>query len=248
VTRLPWTTPPLLLTLTVRPPGNTLSDVHICVVGGLSTDAIAWSARDPRFCQPVAVTVETRDIRTIQWYWSTFLVATLTPFPDLHHLKARPVCFRPERTAPVYDHIFVEERQVQEYIDESPGNQFIVYGLDQTPHTLMRAQLATAKVYLPCRQKESADQRGVDVLHKAVATIAIPEGTFFVPCLQLEALLLVPGTCRVQLIATGIVWDCSVVYLYSAEDRADAQSFVGGSANNGGPGSSKEVHFLCRLP
>lgn len=237
------------ITLTVRPPGNTLNDVHICLVctGPSMTDTLSWSDLPPQtHCPRLTVTSANRDARTIRWHEQTHLVSALTPFPCLRTDPA-PEPFRPDRTARVYDHIHLEERHVQEFIEEAPGDHFIVYGHTSVPHTMTRHQLTTAKVYLPCRRKNSADHGGLEVLHKAIVTIAIPEGSFFVPCLQVDELLCQPGTCRVQLTASSVVWDCSIVYIHSPHDREEAQNFVGGNANNGGPFSAKHVHFLQRL-
>jgi hypothetical protein len=237
------------ITLTVRPPGNTLNDVHICIVckSPSMTATLAWSDIPQRtHCRRLAVTPSDRDHRTIQWHGKTHLISTLTLFPGLGR-EHPPEPFVPDRAAVVYDHILLEERCVQEFIDEAPGNHFIVYGHNCVPHTMTRHQLTTAKVYLPCRRKDSADHGGLEVLHKAIVTMSISEGSFFVPCLQVEELLSNPGSCRVHLTASSFVWDCSVVYIHTPRDREEAQTFVGGNTNNGGPFSAKQIHYLHRL-
>lgn len=240
-----------ILTLTVRPPGNTLGDVYVCLVNADSHHPVLW---DPTNAQvPLLASTEsnTREERVVQWYQTDHLIATLVPFVGLHQAQSCTTtgvtAFYPDPLAVVYDHIQVEERGVQDYIDEAPGDHFVVYGENKVPHTLSRLQLATARIYLPCRERGSADNHGMDVLHKAVTAIAVSVGTFYVPTTQLRELLDVPGTCRVLLTPTGMTWDCSVVYIHSDAEREEIQNFAGGLANNGGAFSGKTIHALCRL-
>jgi len=237
----------LVVTLTVCPPGVTMQEVHVCMVCTESTLPVAWSlVPEGQRRALLPRTTTTNDCRTIYWNKTEHLISTLTPFPSLDQVL--PSAFIPDIEEVVYDHIMLEERKVGEYIEEDIANHLIVYDTRCTPCTLTREQIRNAKVYLPCRKKYSADHLNVDVMHKAIVTVSTMMGTFFVPSVQMYELLQVSASRRFQLVPTDILWDCSTVFLHSAQDREDAQSYIGGITNNGGPYSHKRIHFIRRLP
>jgi hypothetical protein len=230
-----------LVTLTVRPPGNVLTDVHGCIMclESVSTPT-AWSLVPRSHSHSILPHDCIDDRRTLFWNDAEYLVSTLTPFPATCDVTSG-VDLTPDRQAIVYDHIMLENRRVGEYLDEEPGNHLILYDVQGIPCTMTREQIRSSKVYVPCRTINIADHLEVDVQHKAIVGLSTACGTFYVPREQL-----VDGQVF-QLVPTKIHWDCSVMLVQSDEDRADVQEYVGGFSSNGGPWSHKMIHYLRHL-
>jgi hypothetical protein len=235
-----------IVTLAVKPPGIFLHDLHICIICTDSVLPICWSLVPKTQCCRVLPISSVDMRRTIFWNNSEHLLSTLSPFPGVCQVTSTD--FVPCVQDTVHDFITLENRTVKDYIDEDPLNHFVIYDTNFTPFTMSRKQIRNAKVYLPCRMKNSADHLEVEVMHKACVTVNTMYGTYYVPCVQMADILLLLGTRRFQLVATDIQWDCSTLLLHSVNDREDAQSYVGGIANNGGPWSNKHIHFIRRLP
>ena len=244
--RIDWTSSTPIVTLTVKPPGVFLHDLHICIVCTPSVLPISWSLVPTTQCRRILATTVVDIRRTLYWDDADHLLSTLAPFPGVHQVNATDFVSCVQDI--VHDHILLEDRTVQEYLDEDPLNHFIVYGPNDRACTISREQVRNAKVYLPCRTKNSSCHLEVHVMHKACLTINTMYGTYYVPCIQMDDILLLPGTRRFQLVPTGIHWDCSTILLHTPADREDAQSYVGGITNNGGPWSHKYIHFIRRLP
>jgi hypothetical protein len=235
-----------MVALTVRPPGNEMHDLYVCLICTTSLMPIPWSIVSDKHCRrllPAHVLMDER--RTLFWNNAEHLMSTLTPFPVLDEVTS--TAFVPSVEEIVHDHITLEDQSVQAYINQDPGNHFVCYDLLCCPNTLTREQIKNAKVYLPCRTKYSASNLEVAVEHKACVTISTGRGTYYIPCTQLEEFMCMPGTRRFQLVETDLYWDCSSLLIHSPQDRQDAQSYVGGISNNGGPWSNKAIHFIRRL-
>ena len=219
----------------VFPPGRSIADVGFLMRTDNATRRY--------------IPLETRgmgDGDHIHWDGFEHLVESWMPFPTMSELTRRDVT--PDTSGEVFDHVLMETRDIGEYLRENPRDQFIVCCPAGRASTLTRAQVAVAKVYLPCREVGSCDTGNVYLLHKAITTIALPTGTYYVPSVQVNEFLSLPGTGKVQLVDSGYSWACSKVFIHSREDLEDAQSFVGGYANNAGATSAKTIHYIRRLP
>ena len=253
-TLIDWADKSLLpsVALAVRAPGNTWEDLYICVLHGAPVEKVAWEMKEVQqysgyFIRAQSATrLDVRYRRIIEWDGRHHLISTIVPFPVV-----RPCCSDitfVDPKAPVFDHITLIRTRVQDYIDTDPGNNFVCY-VDCSPHTLTRQQCTFAKVFLPCVKPNSADRRGIDMVHKSVITICLPAGNFYVPSIQMQEILDVPGSCRIQLIPTGLKWDSSTLFIRTEDERFMINNdYIGGISQNGGPTSSLTIYYICRLP
>lgn len=227
---------PISLVLTVRPPGVACAQLglvgireqgdHARDYRSLPPDAVVHAIKGPLHCM---------NSRYVEWGGIRRLIAGFVPFPPIGSVNNRdPLVSMPVRQhdSTLYDPVTVADLDVQTFLQADPCNRFVVYMPNGRPCAMYRQQLKWSMAFDPSATASTPDDvQAFQCNATRIVRLMLVVGSIYVPLNQLEELMDMPGSGYVQLVSTGIVWDCVVP--------------VGGHT----PRTARhEIHYLERMP
>jgi hypothetical protein len=251
------------LAFTTVPPGSMVRDIRLC----LSVNALVHSTqkvvhfnrlstaeRQTLFKPGMSsgVTGKNRTFRTcIEGDDDPELVSAMIPYPETHPLSLVDCDALPKTCIEI---LMQQEVNVKTYLSDDLVDHFVFYiSSAKGPvraYGIERQQLVAANQFLPCSVVNSANTEHLKQINSSALTAVGLQYTIngHVPTVQIDTILYPMNTNRqYACMHTKYIWNMSKLRLDNREDRNVAQQWMGGSANNCGPGTERSIWIIEQI-